>query len=321
MAVHTQISVSPALGRKKRHAFITRLDLLGWAFVCPWLIGFLVFTAFPFAASLFLSFTNWQVTNQWSWVGGRNYLNMMDGTNPEFFLSLRNTLYYAVVTVPGAQLIALALAMLLNKRSPGIALYRTLFYIPSIASGVGTSYLWALILSNQGGLLNTVLGWFHIPGPNWLYSLHWSMPALMIVGLWSVGTPMLIYLASLQGVPQSLYDAAAVDGATSWRRFRSVTIPMVTPAIFFNLVLGVIGSFQVFTSAFIITNGGPANATLFYTLYLYNEAFVNYHMGYAAALAWVLFIIILIITVIQLVGARLWVYYEAGTVGSTAGPH
>src|SRR6185437_6362668 len=163
----------------------------------------------------------------------------------------------------------------------GIALYRTIFYIPAIASGVGTSYLWALILSNQGGLLNTVLGWFHIPGPNWLYSLTWSMPALMIVGLWNVGTSMLIYLAALHGVPQSLYDAAAVDGDTSWRRFLSVTIPMVTPAIFFNLVLGVIGSFQVFTSAFIITNGGPANATLFYTLYLYNEAFVNYHMGYA----------------------------------------
>jgi len=165
MAVHTQVQAPSALRRQKQHAFITRIDLLGWAFVSPWLIGFLVFTLFPFAASLFLSFTNWQVTNQWHWVGWQNYANMMDGTNPEFFLSLRNTLYYAVVTVPGTQVIALALAMLLSKRTPGIALYRTIFYIPAIASGVGTSYLWALILSNQGGLLNTVLGWFHIPGP------------------------------------------------------------------------------------------------------------------------------------------------------------
>jgi multiple sugar transport system permease protein len=312
--------ISAARARPKQQAFITRTDLLGWAFISPWVIGFVVFTLFPFAASLFLSFTDWSVTNQWHWIGLTNYVNMVNGTSPEFPVSLRNTLYYAVVTVPGTLVIALALAMLLNKRTPGIALYRTIFYIPAIASGVGTAYLWSIIFSNEGGLLNSFLGLFHIPGPNWLYSLHWSMPALMIVGLWNVGTTMLIFLAGLQGVPQSLYDAAAVDGANAWRKFWSVTIPMLTPAIFFNLVLGVIGSFQVFTSAFIITNGGPAEATLFYTLYLYNEAFQNYHMGFAAALAWVLFVIILAITIIQLFMARLWVYYEGGGVRGTAGP-
>lgn len=315
-----QVQFSPALARKKQRSFITRIDLLGWAFVGPWLIGFIVFTLFPFAASLFLSFTDWQVTNHWNWIGLQNFQSMVNGTSPEFFISLKNTLYYAVVTVPGSQIIALALAMLLNKRSPGISIFRTIFYIPAIASGVGTAYLWTLILSDQGGLLNSALAFFGIPGPNWLYSLHWSMPALMIVGLWNVGTSMIIYLAGLQGVSQSLYDAAAVDGANSWRKFWSVTIPMLTPTIFFNLVLGIIGSFQVFTTAFIITNGGPAESTLFYALYLYNEAFVNLHMGYAAALAWVLFLIILLITVVQLLMARRWVYYEGGSVRGTAGP-
>jgi multiple sugar transport system permease protein len=197
--------------------------------------------------------------------------------------------------------------------------YRTLFYIPAIASGVGTNYLWAIVFSNHGGLLNTALAFVGIQGPNWLYSLTWSMPALIIVGLWNVGTSMLIYLAALQGVPQSLYDAAAVDGANWFEKFRNVTIPMITPSMFFNLVLGVIGSFQVFTAAYIITNGGPGNATLFYTLYLYRVAFQDLRMGYASALAWVLFLIIMAITVIQLAMARLWVYYEAGSAG-VAGP-
>jgi multiple sugar transport system permease protein len=221
--------------------------------------------------------------------------------------------------VPGTQIIALTLALLLNKKTPGIPVFRTLFYIPAIASGVGTTYLWAQIFSSHGGLINTVLGWVGIEGPNWLYSLTWSMPAVIIVGLWNVGTSMLIYLAALQGVPQSLYDAASVDGATALGKFRHVTIPMVTPAMFFNLVLGVIGSFQVFTVVYVLTNGGPANATLMYGLYLYQMAFRNLRMGYAAALAWILFLIILAITIIQLVTARLWVYYEGGTPRGAGG--
>ena len=303
--------------RKKR--FITRLDLIGWAFISPWLIGFLVFTAFPFFASLFLSFTNWGIVGSWHWLGIQNYQNMVNGTDFRFFTAVKNTLYYAIVTVPGSQVIALCLALLLNKKAPGIAFFRTLFYIPAIASGVGTAYLWALIFSSQGGLLNSALGFIGIQGPNWLYSLTWSMPALMIMGLWNVGTSMLIYLAALQGVPKSLYDAAAVDGANWWRKFWTVTFPMITPGMFFNLILGVIGSFQVFTAAYIITSGGPADATLFYTLYLFQVAFQNLQMGYASALAWVLFLAILLITIIQLALARLWVYYE-GNSATPAGP-
>lgn len=307
-------SKNQTYARKKR--FLTKLDVIGWAFISPWLIGFLVFTAFPFLASLFLSFTNWGIVGSWHWVGTQNYQNMVNGTDFKFFAAVRTTLYYAVVTIPGSQIIALLLALLLNKKAPGIAFFRTLFYIPAIASGVGTAYLWALIFSNQGGLLNSALGIVGIQGPNWLYSLTWSLPALMIMALWNVGTSMLIYLAALQGVPQSLYDAAAVDGATWWGKFWAVTIPMITPGVFFNMILGVIGTFQVFTAAYIITGGGPGDATLFYALYLFQVAFQNLQMGYASALAWVLFLVILLVTIIQLAVARLWVYYE----GSTATP-
>jgi multiple sugar transport system permease protein len=304
----------------RKRPFLTRADLLGYAFISPWIIGFLAFTLLPFLASLFLSFTDWKIVGQWNWIGTANYEKMISGVDDRFVVALGNTIYYAAFVVPGSQIISLSLAMLLSKRGPGIALFRTLFYIPAIATGVGTSYLWAQIFSTHGGLINSVLDIFGIPGPNWLYSLTWSMPALIIVGLWNVGTSMLIYLAALQGVPQSFYDAASVDGANGLQKFFNVTIPMVTPAMFFNVVLGFIGTFQVFTIAYIITNGGPANATLFYSLYLYRVAFRNLSMGYAAALAWILFLIILAITIVQLVTARLWVYYEGATPGTVAGP-
>ncbi|HEY3109558.1 MAG TPA: sugar ABC transporter permease [Chloroflexota bacterium] len=317
MAAGTTTS-SPYAERKR--PLVTRTDLLGYLFISPWLIGFLAFSLLPFVASFLLSFTDWNIVGQWHWVGAQNYAKMFSGVDDRFVVSLVNTVYYAALVVPGDQIIALALALLLNKRGPGIAVYRTLFYIPAIASGVGTAYLWAQIFSSHGGLLNAALDLIGIEGPNWLYSLTWSMPALIIVGLWNVGTPMLIYLAALQGVPQSLYDAASVDGANTLRKFFHVTIPMVTPAMFFNVVLGFIGAFQVFTIAYVITNGGPANATLFYSLYLYTVAFRNLRMGYAAALAWVLFLIILAITAVQLVTARLWVYYEGSSPGTVAGP-
>jgi multiple sugar transport system permease protein len=300
---------SPYAERKR--PLVSRTDLLGYLFISPWLVGFVAFSLLPFVASFLLSFTDWNIVGTWSWVGLQNYTKMVSGVDDRFVVSLVNTVRYAVVVVPGGQIIALLLALLLNKRGPGIALYRTLFYIPAIASGVGTAYLWAQIFSAHGGLLNAALELVGIEGPNWLYSLTWSMPALMIVGLWNVGTPMLIYLAGLQGVPQALYDAASVDGAGTLRKFFHVTIPMVTPAMFFNVVLGFIGAFQVFTIAYVITNGGPANATLVYILHLYRSAFQDGKMGYASALAWVLFLAILAVTLVQLAVARLWVYYEA----------
>jgi multiple sugar transport system permease protein len=212
--------------------------------------------------------------------------------------------------VPGVQIIALALAALLNQQLRGISDYRTIFYLPAVTSGIATAYLWATILA-KFGLLNGTLALIGIEGPTWLYSTEWSMPAIIMYSLWNVGTPMLVYLASLQGVPVHLHEAAMIDGAGVWSRFRHVTVPMITPAIFFNSVLGVISSFQVFTAAFILTAGGPANATLVYILHLYRSAFQDGKMGYASALAWVLFLAILAVTIVQLFIARLWVYYEA----------
>jgi multiple sugar transport system permease protein len=296
----------------RRRRLITRLDLIGWAFISPWLFGFIVFTAGPFLASLFLSLTDWDVAGMWKVIGTRNYERMLTGEDDLFVLSVVNTVFYVIFHVPGVQLIALVLASLLNLPLRGISVYRTIFYLPAVTAGVATAYLWANILS-KSGLLNTMLGWFGIEGPNWLYSLEWSLPAIVIYSLWNVGTPMLIYLAALQGVPAHLHEAAQLDGAGIWHRFRHITVPMITPAVFFNFVLGIIGSFQVFTAAFIITAGGPANATLVYILYLYRSAFEQGKMGYASALAWFLFLVILTFTLIQLVVAKYWVYYEGET--------
>lgn len=300
--------------------WLTRTDLIGYLFISPWIFGFLVFTAFPFLASLALSFTNWEVVGDWEVVGLANYERMLGGRDQLFNFAIRNTAYYVVFHVPGVQIIALGMAVLLNQRLRGIGIYRTVFYLPAVTASVATAYLWAFILSNNGGLLNSALALVGIEGPNWLYSIHWSLPALIIMSLWNVGTTMLIYLAALQSVPAHLHEAAMIDGAGLWHRFRHVTVPMITPAMFFNIVLGIIGSFQVFTAAFIITGGGPANATLMYTLYLYRVAFEALHMGYASALAWVLFLIILFFTVVQLVMSRLWVYYEGEVSRTGMGP-
>jgi multiple sugar transport system permease protein len=303
-------SIASAAGVARRRSYITRTDLIGWLFISPWAIGFIFFTAGPFLAALFLSTTNWDVAGSWEEIGLRNYQRMFSGEDDMFGIAVWNTLYFVVFNVPGVQLIALALAALLNQNLKGISVYRTVFYLPSVTASIATAYLWATILA-KFGLLNGMLSLIGIEGPTWLYSIEWSMPAIIMYSLWNVGTPMLVYLASLQGVPVHLHEAAMIDGAGVWSRFRHITVPMITPAIFFNSVLGVIGSFQVFTAAFILTQGGPANATLVYILHLYRAAFQDGKMGYASALAWVLFLAILVMTLVQLGMARLWVYYEA----------
>jgi multiple sugar transport system permease protein len=313
-SVATAAGVSP-----RRRSFITRTDLVGWAFISPWLFGFVVFTAGPFIAALYLSLTNWDVAGTSTFIGLRNYLRMLSGEDDLFVLSVKNTFFYVLLNVPGVQLIALAMASLLNQQVRGIAIYRTVFYLPAVTAGVATAYLWANILS-KFGLLNGMLAVVGIDGPNWLYSIEWSMWAIVLYSLWNVGTPMLIYLAALQGVPVHLHEAAMIDGAGVWHRFRHITVPMITPAVFFNMVLGIIGSFQVFNAAYIITQGGPANATLVYILHLYRSAFEQGKMGYASALAWFLFLVILAFTLVQLVMAKMWVYYESDSpVGKTGG--
>lgn len=287
-----------------------REELEGWLFISPWVIGFLFLSAGPYLASLTLAFMRWDMGQEITFVGLHNFQAMLE--DELFARSLLNTLYYTVVHVPGIVVLAFAVASLLNLKLRAIAVYRTLFYLPSITSGVGTAVIWLWLLAPQG-VINSVLRLVGLPGPNWLISPAWAMPALILMSFWNIGSTMILFLAGLQGVPQHLYDAAAVDGASWWQLARHVTVPMMTPYIFLAVVLNVIGSFQVFTQALIMTGGGPDNATLFIFLHIYNNAWQYFRMGYASAMALVLMLIILALTIVQFVISRKWVYYEYGS--------
>lgn len=287
----------------------------GYLFVSPWLVGFLVFTAGPMVVSLVMSFSAWDGITPISrirWVGTENYGTLLSG-DPRFGKALANTILYVLGAVPFGTLNALGMALLLNQEVRGQAVFRTLFYLPSVVSGVATSMMWMWLYNPSFGPINDALARMGVPQehlPGWLTDPAWALPALIFMSFWGVGNSMLIYLAGLQGVPQSLYEAADLDGASSWMRFRNVTLPMLTPTLLFNLVMGIIGSFQTFTQAFIMTNGGPQDATLFYVLYLYQKAFQQFKMGYASAMAWILFAIVLSLTLTLLRSSRRWVYYE-----------
>jgi multiple sugar transport system permease protein len=298
-------------GRQRTSGQRLRRNLPGYLFIAPWLIGFFVFTFGPFLYSLYLSFTDWRILSTPHWVGFANYHTILTA-DPQFRATLKNTAYYAFFHVLGVNVIALALALLLNQKLRFFPLFRTLFYLPTVTSGVALALVFALMFNGQTGIVNGFLSIFGIKGPNWLFSTTWTMPALIIISLWDVGTPMIIYLAALQNVPVGLTEAALIDGAGRWERFRSVILPLISPAIFFNVIVGIIGSFKVFTPAKVITNGGPADRTLFYVLYLYRQAFESLRMGYAAALGWLLFLIIFAFSAVQLILSRRWVYYESG---------
>ena len=282
----------------------------GYLYALPWFIGFTVFTAGPIIASFLLSFTNWDLIRPAEWIGFGNYNMLLE--DPLFWQSLKVTSIYALFSVPLGILGGLAIAVLMNQKIKGLSVFRTIYYLPAVVSGVAVSLLWSWIFNPDFGVLNYLLSLIGINGPGWIYDEKWALPSLIIMSLWGVGGGMVIYLAGLQGVPTELYEAAIIDGASSWRRFWSITIPMISPVIFFQLIMGIIGSFQIFTQAYIMTGGGPNNATLFYVLYLYRNAFQWFKMGYASALAWVLFIVILILTIIQFKLANRWVYYEGG---------
>lgn len=307
---------SPVRTRPRRKSLLYKIDffrrkyLAGYLFISPWLFGFFVFTLGPFLASLYLSFTQYSIVEAPKWMGLTNYHKLFTD-DPHFYKTLFNTFYYVVFHVPGVQIISLILAMVLAQNLRGISLYRTIFYLPTVTSGVATAILWQWIFNTKFGIINLSLGKLGIQGPGWLTTREWAMPALIIMSLWGVGGPMIIYLAGIKNVPISLYEAAEIDGAGRWRQFFSITLPLITPSIFYNVTLGIIGSFQVFTQAYVITDGGPADATLFYVLHLYRVAFESLHMGYASALAWILFLIILFFTLIQLFMSRRWVYYES----------
>lgn len=281
---------------------------LGLAFASPWLIGFAIFTAYPILASLYYSFTYFDTLSSPKWLGLTNYSRMFTA-DPLFWKSLTNTLFIIVFGLPASLIAGLALALLLNQKLRGMGIYRTIFYIPSIVPTVASSVLWMWLLNPQIGLINRLLGLVGIAGPGWLTDPAWSKWALIMMGLWGVGGSMIIYLAGLQDVPLELYEAAEIDGAGGVARLRHVTLPMLSPVIFFNLVMGLIGTFQYFTQVFVMTQGGPEDSTLFYALHLFNRAFLDLQFGYASAMAWVLFAITVIATAVVFKTSARWVYY------------
>jgi multiple sugar transport system permease protein len=283
-----------------------------WCFISPWLIGFCLFGLGPILASIWLSFTNYSLFKPPVWVGLANYRELF--RDPLILKSLGNTLFYVVFAVPLGTVGALMLALLLNQKVRGIAVWRTIFYLPTIVSGVAMGVLWRWIFNPEIGLANTllrpVLGWLGIADPQWLLDPALAKPAYVLMSLWGMGGGMVIFLAALQGIPEHLYEAAELDGAGPVRQFFVITIPMLSPVILFSLTMGTIGSFQIFAQAYVMSGRGPDNSTLFYVLYLFDQAFRYFRMGYGAAMAWVLFAIVLGVTVLKFALAKRWVYYE-----------
>lgn len=282
----------------------------GFLFTTPWLIGFLAFTAGPMLISLYLSFTKYDLASM-QWVGTKNYSKLLTD-DPLFWKSLKVTFIYALFSVPLGILGSLGLAILLNQRVRGQRLFRTLFYLPSLVPAVASALLWSWIFNADYGLLNWALGLFGWKGAEWLADEKYTLGAFVVMSLWGIGGGrMIIFLAGLQGISDSYYEAARIDGASVWQQFRKVTLPLLSPVMFFNLILGIISAFQVFTQAYVMTGGGPNNATLFYALNLFRNAFEFFKLGKASAMAWILFVILLAITGIQFLGAKRWVHYEA----------
>lgn len=293
------------------HLNLSRREAIaGYLFILPWLLGFIALRFGPMLASLILSFTKYDILSAPEFVGTANYAKMFTD-DPSFWDALRVTLTYAIFAVPIGLTLSLMIALLLNQNVPGIAVWRTIYYLPSVVSGVAVAMLWVWLFHSQFGLFNLALGAIGIDGPAWLNDPDWALTALVIMSFWTIGGSMVINLAGLQGIPTEMYEAASLDGANAWHRFWSVTLPMMSPILFFNLIIGIIETFQYFTNAFVMTNGGPGRSTLFYNLYLFQNAFRFYKMGYASALAWVMLLIILVLTLAIFKSSPYWVYYES----------
>lgn len=286
-----------------------------WLFLSPWIIGFLLFGLGPLVASLVLSFTNYNIFNKPHFIGLANYKEMFFH-DPLIYKALWNTFFYTIFAVPLGLAFSLFLAILLNQKVMGLPIWRTIYYLPTVVSGVAMAVLWRWIFNPEVGLLNTVLHpllvLFHLPNPQWLIDPVLAKPAYVLMSLWGLGGAMIVFLAGLQGIPQQLYEAAQIDGAGPIYRFIHVTLPMLSPVILFNLTMGIITSFQIFAQAYVMTGSGTDNSTLFYVLYLFDEAFRYFRMGYASAMAWVLFAIVLLVTAGQFWLAKRWVHYEGG---------
>ena len=299
--------------KNKRHVSNMRIreGFVGYLFASPWLIGFFVFTLYPMLTSLYYSFTTYNLAQAPKWIGWANY-QILFTRDTLFYTALFNTFYYAVFSVPLVLVMGVFVAILMNQKIRGMQLIRTIYYMPNVVSIVAVSLLWQMIFQGNYGLINNVLGMIGIRGPGWLTDPNWAKPALIIMSCWNAGSAMVIYLAGLQGIPRVYYEAAEIDGASVFGRFFRITLPLLSPSIFFNLVMGIINAMQVFSQAFIMTNGGPMNSTTFYVFMLYKKAFADMRMGYASSMAWILLLMTLLLTllVFRFVGRR--VYYETG---------
>lgn len=268
----------------------------------------------PMLFSVIGSFNDYNLTSKMNFIGLANFKRMFVHDDL-FWKSLYNTVYFVIFNVPLTTIFSVFLATVLNQKIKGISVFRTAFYLPAVLSGVAVYILWMQLLSPSAGLINTFLGWFHIPGPAWLFDPQWTKPALILMKIWSSGGAMLLYLATLQNVPRSLYESAEIDGAGVWGKFKSITLPLITPIIFYDVITSTIGSFQIFQEAYVMTKngtGGPANSLLFYNLHMWNKAFVAFDMGYAMAMSMILFLIVLVLTFVNLKLAPKWVYYSGG---------
>ena len=282
----------------------------GLLFVSPWVIGYCLFYLYPFLATLYYSFTSFTGIGNPTFTGLANYSGLLHDSM--FRTAVVNTVYYTAIEVPFSTVVALGLALLLNMNVRGQAIYRTLFYIPSIVPVVASSLIFVWIFQPSYGIVNSLLADVHINGPAWFFSITWSKPTFILLGLWGLGQPMVIYLAALQGVPAEMYEVAAIEGASPWQRLRHVTIPMISPVILFNLIMSLVISIQYFTQAQVIESppGSPGSSTMFYITYYYQQAFQFLHLGYASAMAFLLFIGVILVTVVLLRTSSRWVYYE-----------
>lgn len=285
--------------------------ILGFLFISPWLVGFIAFTFYPIVASLYYSFTEFVGIGKPEWIGLENYKAMFL-TDELFRISVYNTAYYTIFTVPISLILAITFAVILNQKVRGISVFRTIVYMPAIVPAFASSFIWIWLLHPTYGIVNSILALFRIKGPGWFNDPTWSKPSLIIMSQWGIGSTAMIFLASLQDVPKTLYEAAELDGANRWEKFRYITVPSISPVILFQLIMAINGAFQTFTQAYITTSGGPANTTLFYALLLYRKAFTEGKMGYASAMAWIMFLVSLIITVILFRTSYRWVFYRGG---------
>lgn len=302
------------MARKPRMSALRRREALtGYLFIAPWLLGFLLFTAGPMLFSLYASFTNYDITSRFRWIGLENYRRLLFD-DQFFWLSLGNTAFYAVFAVPLGIATGLTIAVLLNQKVPGQRVFRTVFYLPHVLTGVAVLLLWLWVFNPQFGPINVFLRLIGVQNPPlWFSDPNWAKPALIIMSMWGAAGGYLFYLAGLQGIPKQLYEAAQIDGASGFRQFLAVTVPMMSPVIFFKLIVGISGAMQYWESALIVSEGGkggPSYSTLFYGLYMWQTAFGEYRMGYASAMAWILLLITLAITGLQLYFSKRWVYYE-----------